>query len=171
MHEKKRYYGKYRGKVENNVDLQGLGRVQVSVPDVLGDSTLSWAMPCAPFAGPGVGFFSIPPKGALLWVEFERGDPDYPIWVGGFWCMGQSPAAPGPLGVFQTVIKTEKFTLLADNNPVAPTLKIEMALGGAVGAATITGDPTGLTLSCAGNTIQLTPAGVAINKTNLVVMK
>lgn len=66
-----KYYGKYRGKVENTIDPLMLGRIQVSAPAVLGDGTLSWAMPCTPYAGPGVGFFAIPPVGANVWVEFE----------------------------------------------------------------------------------------------------
>jgi uncharacterized protein involved in type VI secretion and phage assembly len=82
------YYGKYRGKVENNIDPMQMGRVQVSVPAVLGESTLGWAMPCSPFAGSGVGFFAVPPTGANVWVEFEGGDPDFPIVAGGFWGTG-----------------------------------------------------------------------------------
>ncbi|MCB1831203.1 MAG: baseplate assembly protein, partial [Gammaproteobacteria bacterium] len=65
------FFGKYRGSVENNVDPQMMGRIQVSVPAVLGDGTLSWAMPCVPYAGPGVGLFTLPPNGANVWVEFE----------------------------------------------------------------------------------------------------
>ena len=86
------FYGKYRGKVENNVDPLQQGRVQVTVPAVLGDGRLSWAMPCAPYAGSQVGFFAVPPVGANVWVEFEAGDPDYPIWSGCFW--GKRRGAP-----------------------------------------------------------------------------
>lgn len=87
-------FGKYRGKVENNVDPLSLGRLQVSCPAVLGEGTLSWALPCTPFAGPGVGLFVLPPRGANVWVEFEGGDPDYPIWGGCFWGAGEVPASP-----------------------------------------------------------------------------
>ena len=85
------FFGKYRGTVANNIDPQMMGRVQVSVPSVLGEGQLSWAMPCVPYAGSGVGFFAIPPNGANVWVEFEAGDPDYPIWSGCFWGMGEAP--------------------------------------------------------------------------------
>ena len=78
------YYGKYRGKVENNIDPQLMGRIQVSCPAVLGGGTMSWALPSAPYAGPGIGFFAIPPKGANVWVEFEGGNTDFPIWSGCF---------------------------------------------------------------------------------------
>lgn len=79
------YYGKYRGKVEDNKDPKKLGRIKVSVPTVLGEGKNSWAYPCVPYAGKNVGMLSLPPVGANIWVEFEGGDPDYPIWVGCFW--------------------------------------------------------------------------------------
>ena len=42
------FFGKYRGSVANNIDPQMMGRLQVSVPAVLGEGSLSWAMPCVP---------------------------------------------------------------------------------------------------------------------------
>jgi uncharacterized protein involved in type VI secretion and phage assembly len=79
-----RYYGKYRGTVVNNVDPMQTGRIMVEVPDVsIIPST--WAMPCLPVAGMNSGIFTVPQLGAGVWVEFEQGDPDYPIWVGGYW--------------------------------------------------------------------------------------
>jgi uncharacterized protein involved in type VI secretion and phage assembly len=80
-----RFYGKYRGTVVNNIDPMQMGRVQVLVPDVSGDLPASWAMPCVPVAGINSGVFTLPPVGSGVWIEFEHGDPDYPIWVGGFW--------------------------------------------------------------------------------------
>jgi len=44
-------------------------------------------MPCVPAAGNQAGCFIVPPMGSQVWVEFEQGDPDYPIWSGGFWGM------------------------------------------------------------------------------------
>jgi hypothetical protein len=89
-----RYWGKYRGRVESNIDEELMGRIQVSCPAVMG-LRLGWAMPCVPYAGPGVGWFAIPPIGADVWVEFEGGDPNYPIWAGCFWQPGQIPIPPG----------------------------------------------------------------------------
>jgi hypothetical protein len=85
MTEKKRFYGKYRGTVINNVDPMVMGRIQVLVPDVSNLIPSSWAMPCVPVAGINMGLFTVPPIGSGVWVEFEQGDADYPIWVGGFW--------------------------------------------------------------------------------------
>jgi uncharacterized protein involved in type VI secretion and phage assembly len=85
MTETQRHYGKFRGVVINNLDPMQMGRIQVQVPDVLGLGVSSWAMPCVPFAGQQSGVFVVPQVGSGVWVEFEQGTPDYPIWVGGFW--------------------------------------------------------------------------------------
>jgi hypothetical protein len=81
----KRYYGKYRGLVIENVDPMLMGRILAQVPDVLGEIPSSWCMPCVPAAGIQSGMFIVPPLGSQVWIEFEQGNPDYPIWVGGFW--------------------------------------------------------------------------------------
>ncbi|TCL69499.1 phage baseplate assembly protein V [Rhizobium sp. BK251] len=78
-------FGKYRGTVINNVDPMQIGRIQAMVPDLAGFVPGTWAMPCVPVAGINTGVFTVPMIGAGVWVEFERGDPDYPIWVGGYW--------------------------------------------------------------------------------------
>lgn len=79
------FFGKYRGTVMNNVDPMRIGRIQAAVPDVGGPIPGSWAMPCLPVAGIQTGIFAVPIIGSGVWIEFERGDPDFPIWVGGYW--------------------------------------------------------------------------------------
>ncbi|MBB3191869.1 phage baseplate assembly protein V [Halomonas cerina] len=87
-----RFYGKYRGIVKevDDGDKQ-LGRIKALVPEVLGDEVSPWALPCAPFAGDGMGQFTLPPKEAGVWIEFEAGDPARPIWNGGWWGRNQTP--------------------------------------------------------------------------------
>jgi hypothetical protein len=80
-----KFYGKYRGMVISNVDPMQQGRLMVQVPDVGGLIPGTWAMPCVPIAGIQNGMFALPIPGSGVWVEFEQGDPDFPIWVGGFW--------------------------------------------------------------------------------------
>lgn len=79
------FYGKYRGVVLNNIDPMQQGRLLVQVPDVSGLAPATWAMPCVPIAGVQNGLFALPIIGSGVWVEFEQGDPEYPIWVGCFW--------------------------------------------------------------------------------------
>jgi hypothetical protein len=80
-----RFFGKFRGTVVNNVDPLQIGRLQVLVPDVSNLMLSSWAMPCTPIGGMQYGMFTVPLPGSGVWVEFEQGDPDYPVWVGCFW--------------------------------------------------------------------------------------
>ena len=85
-----RYFGKYRGTITDNNDPTSRGRVKVKVPAVLGDLE-SWAMPCMPYTGNGIGSYAIAEVGDGVWVEFEGGDPSYPIWTGGFWADNELP--------------------------------------------------------------------------------
>jgi uncharacterized protein involved in type VI secretion and phage assembly len=84
-----RFYGKYRGTVEE-VDEDTL-RVKVKVPAVLGQTTSGWCQPCVPYAGKQVGFLFVPQKGTMVWVEFEGGDPSLPILAGCTWRVGELP--------------------------------------------------------------------------------
>lgn len=78
------HHGKYRGFVEDNKDPLGQGRILPSVPQFSG-MLLNWALPCMPYAGPDVGLYLIPPVGSRVWIEFEGGYLDHPIWTGCFW--------------------------------------------------------------------------------------
>jgi uncharacterized protein involved in type VI secretion and phage assembly len=106
------YFGKYRGTVVENEDEASQGRVKVNVPAVL-DGLAVWAMPCVPYAGAGVGFYNIPPVGAGVWVEFEGGDPSYPIWTGCFWADNELPDSGGPS---VKIWKTDSITVKLDDD-------------------------------------------------------
>ena len=117
------FFGKYRGVVTGADDPMRLGRLQVEVPEVLGEGRTSWAMPCVPFAGPGVGLFAQPPVGGHIWVEFEAGDPDYPIWTGCFWGTAEWPSTIPERGV--SVLRVGDVALVArdqqeEKKPVLP---------------------------------------------------
>ncbi|HSL69238.1 MAG TPA: phage baseplate assembly protein V [Longimicrobiales bacterium] len=79
------FVGKYRGIVTDIQDPMFMGRIRARVPDVMGDEESGWATPCAPFGGDQMGMFVLPKVGAGVWIEFEHGDPDYPIWSGVWW--------------------------------------------------------------------------------------
>jgi uncharacterized protein involved in type VI secretion and phage assembly len=97
----RRFYGKYRGFVVDNADPQHLGRLKVRVPSVLGDEVVTgWAAPCVPYGGDAnQGFLFIPEVDAGVWVEFEEGDLEFPIWTGAFWSKpGGESELPKPNG-------------------------------------------------------------------------
>ncbi len=112
MNNEQKFYGKYRGTVVSNLDPMLIGRLQVIVPDVSSIALSSWAMPCLPYGGINSGIFTTPSSGSGVWIEFEQGDPDYPIWVGTFWgsaaevpLLANTAPAPTPAITFQTPLK------------------------------------------------------------------
>ncbi len=117
-----RFYGKYRGVVTSVDDPESMGRIRANVPEILGDEVSPWALPCAPYAGDGLGAYAVPPVGAGVWIEFEAGDPSRPIWTGCWWGRNQVPKneqgtdATPPIKIF----RTESGTMLSfdDNNQV-----------------------------------------------------
>jgi Type VI secretion system/phage-baseplate injector OB domain len=86
-----RFYGKYRGLVFINVDPQNMGRIKAIVPEVLGVFPTNWCLPCTPYAGTMAGFFTVPLQGTGVWVEFEAGDVNRPVWTGCWWGSAQVP--------------------------------------------------------------------------------
>lgn len=91
----KKFYGKYRATVTNNVDddtsTGRMGRLKVKCPAVLGEDESNWCTPCVPYAGPSKGVLFMPRVGETVWIEFEGGDPDKPIWVGNWWGTDERP--------------------------------------------------------------------------------
>jgi len=155
------FYGKYRGQVQNNIDPMMLGRLQVSVAAVLGDGRLSWAMPCVPYAGSQVGFFAIPPVGANVWVEFEAGNPDYPIWSGCFWGVGEVPATPAIPQM--KVLKTDGITLTLSDLPGAGGFTIEINPPVVAVPLKLVCDSSGIELDCTPGSVKLTPASIELS--------
>jgi hypothetical protein len=162
------FFGRYRGKVANNIDPLQMGRVQVRCPAVLGDGQLSWAMPSAPYAGPGVGFFAVPPTGANVWVEFEGGDPDYPIWTGCFWGPGEAPKLPAIPQI--KVFKTDGLTLTISDLPGAGGVTIEVAPPVVATPLKISLTAAGIELSNGAASVKLSPASVSLNNGALEVI-
>ncbi|ALJ13625.1 phage baseplate assembly protein V [Sphingopyxis macrogoltabida] len=109
-----RYFGKYRATVLNNLDAQNQGRIQVQLGDRYGLFPSTWALPCLPFAGKGSSaVVALPAIGSMVWVEFEAGDPDFPIWTGGFW--------PDPAGF--------PMAALVGATPVTPNIHLQTTTG------------------------------------------
>ena len=163
-----KHFGKYRGRVTNNVDPLQLGRVQVSVPAVLGEGSSSWAMPCVPYAGPGVGTFMVPPVGANVWVEFEGGDADYPILAGCFWGVGEAPAMPAIAEV--KMIKTDGIALTLSDMPGAGGLKLEVSPPAVAMPLVLEFSSAGIEITNGARSIKITPASVSVNDGALEVL-
>jgi hypothetical protein len=142
--------------VLDNVDLDRLGRLLVDVAQVP-SAAVSWAWPCAPFAGPLVGFFCLPPIGANVWVEFEGGDPAHPIWSGAFWITGEPPPPAGIPGV--TVLKTEAVTLIISDEEGVTLIVGPPAVEDPI---TITIDQAGVQISVPDTEVLITPQSITL---------
>jgi len=145
-------WGKFRGKVLGNEDPLGLGRLQVACPAVPGLKD-GWALPCIPYAGKDVGFYAVPPRDANVWVEFEGGDPNYPVWTGCFWGDEEMPLRPAK--PVRKVFKTASCTLVADDTDKAGGFTLKVAPPAAKEEMFVTIGPDRIVLSCPQATVTL----------------
>jgi hypothetical protein len=143
-----KFWGKYRGTVVNNIDPEQRGRLMVSVPDVLTLVPSTWAEPCTPLAGPTgppMGVYLVPPIGAGVWVEFEQGDPDYPIWVGCRW--GSAADIP---------------TIAFAGLPVSPSIVLQTAGQNCIVISDVPGPAGGIMLRVGGSIVTITQTGISL---------
>jgi uncharacterized protein involved in type VI secretion and phage assembly len=165
-----RFYGKYRAECVDNIDPMQIGRIQVSLSDASGPIPTSWAMPCLPVSGIQSGIFTVPPVGAGVWVEFEQGDPDYPIWIGGYYSEADVPAMarlvpPDVQGLtFQTQL--QNGITISDTPGPSGGILIKTATGAMISVSDV-----GITISNGkGATIEMTGPTVDINAGALTVV-
>lgn len=175
---KPRYYGKYRGTVVNNVDPKGQGRIQVLVPQILPAPLASWAMMSTPVGGLQHGMFAVPPPKTGVWIEFEQGDIDYPIWTGcfigaGFEAPKQAPQV-NPLFQSITLQTPTQNCVVIDDTPVKGGVIIKIRTGARITVTDIgieLDNGLGASIKMIGPTIQIDANMVAINGTALTILK
>ncbi len=154
-----RFYGKYRGIV-TDVD-ESTWRIKASVPNVLpGGSATGWCMPCVPYAGPQVGFCMLPEVGSAVWIEFEGGDPSYPIWVGMYWTSGDLPSNAS--GTVKSII-TSAGSIAFDNDQSSVTLTDAQN-------NTVVLDSDGVTSTSGSNSVAIGTSSVSVNDGAMEVM-
>lgn len=168
MKDGPRYYGKYRATVLQNVDPENRGRIQVQMAERFGLFPSTWALPSFPAASMLHGFVAIPPLRSSVWIEFEAGDPEVPIWSGAFYeNSGEMPvlAAAGTPVMPNLVMQTAgQVTLMLSDNP-AQNLLIKTVAG-----AMISIGNAGIIISNGqGASIALTGSSVIVNNGALAV--
>jgi uncharacterized protein involved in type VI secretion and phage assembly len=162
MNRETKYFGKYRGTISSNDDPCKLGRVRAIIPAVFGDKESGWALPCAFLGGEKVGFLCIPPVGAEIWVEFEAGNCDVPIWSGCFWTENNMLKAES---VDIRILKTAFATITLNDTSEEKGITIETS------NVKIVLDKNGIELSNKGPKIILDKNGIELsNETSKVVL-
>jgi uncharacterized protein involved in type VI secretion and phage assembly len=166
-----KYYGIYRATVVSNVDPMNMGRITAIAPDVAGMVPTTWAMPAVPMAGIQMGTFLVPQVGSGVWLQFEAGDPDRPVWCGGWW--GSAAEVPalalaGVPGDPNIVLQTFEQNAVVISDLPGPTGGI--MLRSTTGATIIVND-TGIYIQNGkGASIVMTGPTVTINEGALVVV-
>lgn len=156
---RQKFFGKFRGKVSENIDPLFQGRIIAVVPSVNG-AKLNWALPCTPYAGPDVGFYAIPPIGANVWVEFEGGDPNYPIWSGCFWGPDEIPKIPEPPLPEVKVFKTEYITMILSDAEKEGGYTLECISPAVDVPMRMLFNSEGITILCPESSIKVAPDGI-----------
>jgi len=166
-HLEEHFYGKYRGRVVDNEDPTRRGRLKVRVPAVMGEEEV-WALPCVPYAGDGVGFFTLPENDTAAWVEFEGGDPSFPIWVGCFWGDGQIPDQDASPEI--KFLRTEKVTLRIDDRQGELLIEVKDGSSLKLTASQITLESSNITSQSSGKKTTLTAASFDVHDGALTVV-
>jgi len=150
-----RYFGKYRGIVQNVDDRDNLGRIRATVPEVYGEDMESpWALPCVPFAGDSHGIVLLPEVGDGVWIEFEAGDISMPIWTGFWWGNGEMPDPGGTQA--RVLVTTSGHKLILDDQ--ADEVKLLHS-----GGSELVMTSNNITLKIGSTQIVLSSSGVNIN--------
>jgi len=147
-----RYFGKYRGIV-SEVDATSM-RVKASVPAVLGPDSTVWCMACVPYAGKNAGFAFLPEVGAGVWIEFEGGNVEFPIWTGCFWFEGEVPS-DADAGVRVLVTASGSKVVFDDDGG---EIRIEDSNG-----ASIVFDSSGVTTKRDASSVAVSSSSVSVN--------
>jgi uncharacterized protein involved in type VI secretion and phage assembly len=161
-----RFHGIFPARVENNIDPLNMARIQVSVADVAGASISSWALPCLPVTGLNTGMFTVPPIGSAVWVQFARGDIDYPVWLGGYFANGEAPQLSRrvPPGVSGITLQTTGNNGLVISDAPGGGILIQTA-----GGAKIEVTDLGITIAAQGAELKLSGGTVNINNNALTI--
>jgi uncharacterized protein involved in type VI secretion and phage assembly len=170
MTEQQKYFGKYRGTVINNVDPEMRSRIMAMVPDVSSLIPMTWALPCLPMGGIQTGVLAVPPIGAGVWIEFEQGNRDYPVWTGCFF--GSAAEVPAmaqmtPPGVQSITLQTFLQNGITISDLPGPTGGIMLK---SMTGATIIVNDTGIYIQNGkGASLIMTGPTVTINAGALVI--
>jgi uncharacterized protein involved in type VI secretion and phage assembly len=91
--------------------------------------------------------YVVPQIGAGVWIEFEQGDPDYPIWTGGFWGIAAEVPSLALLG-----------------NPASPSIVLQTGLQNTLAISDVPGPTGGIMLkSTSGAMIVVNDIGITIS--------
>ncbi|AGW90378.1 MULTISPECIES: phage baseplate assembly protein V [Cupriavidus] len=150
------YFGKYRGIVTSVDDPENLCRIKARVDSVLHGQDTGWALPVSPFGGDGHGMVMLPEVGSGVWIEFEAGRLDSPIWSGAWWASGQRPAPQG--AKVRVIVSSHGHKVILDDE--GDELKL---VHGSTGGPEIRLTGSEIVLSCGACEITISATNISLN--------
>ena len=102
-YENTRFPTIYRGIVVENDDPENKRRLKLQIPQVLNSAITEWAWPVEPSNLE----LESPEIGQGVWVMFEGGDPNFPVWLGSF---GESKSTSYKIGIYNAATSTSLVT-------------------------------------------------------------
>ena len=119
-----KHYGVYRAVVVNNDDPENRLRLKVRVPNLTGDLVIGWVWPMLS----SIDGSAVPRPGQQVFVMFEGGDLDYPMWMG---------AAPAPTpslvlgsGATETLVQIPTWSYAGGNARIPFTDPVTVSVEG-----------------------------------------
>jgi hypothetical protein len=157
-----RYFGKYRGLVESVDDPEKQGFITCRVPSVYKGEISPPCLPAVPFAGPNYGVLWLPQKGDGVWVEFEDGNPNLPIWTGFWWARREQPTDGSAKK--RVIVTPAGLKVILDDDKGSISLQNKTA-------AEITMTGSEITLRVAQTKVVIDAAGFSVNGLNFKVAR
>jgi phage baseplate assembly protein V len=165
--------------VVNNVDLLGMGRVQIQIP---GQAVMPWARVATPMAGLMRGVFFMPQVGDEVLVAFSRGDLTAPFIIGGLWNGVDRPPSLAPTDAvtkrvirtplghqieFDEALQTVTITSSTQQKITLDPTKVELSAG--LGAASVTVETAGRVVISAAAQVEISAPVLTLQGTKVEV--
>jgi uncharacterized protein involved in type VI secretion and phage assembly len=172
-----RFYGAYPALVQNIVDPDGEGKVQVSLPwspdanGASGGSYSTWARLSTLMAGNNQGSWFIPDVGVEVLLVFLGGDPRHPCVVGALWNGQDSPPQSMDSSGQNNIKKLRSrdgVAITFDDTQGAEALTLETPGGNKI---VMKDGPGFITITDSnGNSIKLDASGITLNTSAQITM-
>lgn len=114
-----KFYSSYRGYVVDVNDPKNIGRIKIKVPTITGDNIHpKWVYPKNQYSGNDYGMQVLPSIGDLVWVEFEAGNANFPLWTHGHFGKDEKPEEFASSNIYGFKTPRGRIIIIDDDNDV-----------------------------------------------------
>lgn len=114
-----KFYSSYRGYVVDRNDPEGLGRIKAKIPTITGDEPHpKWIYPKNVFSGKNYGMQVLPNNGDMVWIEFETGNTNFPMWSHGHFGKDEKPEEFASNNIYGFKSPKGRLVIIDDDNDI-----------------------------------------------------